>query len=194
MPQAWIGDDYDSSVKTCLESGCPLVPRRFGGQDGKIGKTKLKPCYAWQGSAKMAFSSMVRKLKRTKAEGKPNPYSLKNAIKKSVRSARMIRVTAIGNAGAMSKEDREELKAEAKKAGLGLLGYLAGFKKYPEWMMSPLTRGGEPPQFYLKIISHSSLKLPRVGRGLYVLLNLQAGLLIAIVAACVFRNGQQRNN
>lgn len=136
MPQAWIGKDYDSSVKSCLASGCPLLPRRFGGQDGQIGKTKLKPCYAWQGSAKMAFSSMVRKLKRTKEQGKPNPYSLKNAITKSVRSARMIRVTAIGNAGEMSKEDREELITEAKKAGLGLLGYIAGFKKYPEWMGS----------------------------------------------------------
>ena len=129
IPTAWIGEDKKACVKSCKDSGCPLLSKRYEGKIGQINtKTKVKPCYAHNGQVAFAFASIIRAAKTN-----PNRYNIKNAFSKALRSARMVRLSAIGNAGSLSTEQGDEIMREAKANDLGVLGYIAGFSMYPYW-------------------------------------------------------------
>ena len=129
IPTAWIGEDKKACAKSCKDSGCPLLSRKYGGKDGQITKKiKLKPCYAHNGQVNIAFSSIIRAAKKN-----PSRYHIKNAFSKAQRSARMARLSAIGNAGSLSEEQGDEIMTEAEAHDLGVLGYIAGFMLYPYW-------------------------------------------------------------
>jgi hypothetical protein len=129
VPHAWIGEDKEACVKSCQDSGCPLLSKRYEGKNGQINtKTKLRPCYAHNGQVAFAFASIIRAAKKN-----PDRYNIKNAFAKALRSARMVRLSAIGNAGSLSTEQGDEIMKEAKAHDLGVLGYIAGFSIYPYW-------------------------------------------------------------
>ena len=129
IPTAWIGKNKEACVKSCKDSGCPLLARRYGGKDGQINtKTKLRPCYAHNGQVSFAFNSIIRASQKN-----PSRYNIKNAFAKALRSARMVRLSAIGNAGSLSTEQGDEIMKEANSNNLGVLGYIAGFSMYPYW-------------------------------------------------------------
>lgn len=156
-PQAFAGTNFDESLSTCQEVRCPLLPKRYGGDNGVIRDKdgnilhELKPCYAWQGTARMAFGSMCRSKDRAEEtvsllEAKPDlsrsekrelkkaksKYTLAAAMAKASRGAKMIRMTAIGDAGLLPKSTASTIKDEAKKAGLKIVGYTRAWRHHPE--------------------------------------------------------------
>lgn len=99
VPQGYVGETIDKAKKSC--DGCPLVD----------------DCYHWKGSSQLGHASVSRGYKKN-----PARYTLENALKKSVRSARYAR-GAVG--GDPSVFTREKVQGQHKfiKAS-GLRGYI----------------------------------------------------------------------
>lgn len=133
MPTLWVGTTKEDAVKSCKKSKCPLLPKRFGGKDGQISKKmKLKPCYAWQGSVKMAANSIYRSY-----ASDPSKYKIDKALLKSVRSATVIRITGIGDPSALSPDQAEEITATAQHHNMKLYGFTAGWR-FAKWWRGKL--------------------------------------------------------
>lgn len=97
VPTAWIGDTIEAARATC--AGCPLLDAG---------------CYAWTGSPRMAFASIRRSARDT---------SLPHALRKRAKSARMVRVSAIGDIGGEGTATRDDIVARVKAVGLAIVGY-----------------------------------------------------------------------
>jgi len=121
VPTAWIGRTIEEMRQTCEESGCPY----FAGKDiaGSICR-----CYAWQGHARQALYSIVKAAKRD-----PARYELENALDKSLRSARIIRFSAVGDASAVGEAEAAEVVRVGRSRDLEVLGYIAGWAQSPWW-------------------------------------------------------------
>ena len=130
VPSMYIGKNESECVGSCKKSGCSLLPKRFGGKDGlQEDGTKLKPCYAWNGRVNISTKGIYRALKR----GRQSNYTLQNAIAKSVRSARILRISQLGDPSSVSPEDANEIHRQCKKAGLKIKGFTAGWKWAHWW-------------------------------------------------------------
>ena len=133
MPTLWVGTTKEDAIESCRKSNCALLPKRFGGKDGRISsKLKLKPCYAWQGSVKMAAQSIYRSFATN-----PHKYAIEEALKKSVRSATVIRITGIGDPSALDEEQAQEITAAAQHHKMKLYGFTAGWR-FAKWWRGKL--------------------------------------------------------
>jgi hypothetical protein len=120
IPGAWVGDSKESCKESCIQSKCPL----FNPVIAK--RLKLRPCYAHRGLTSIAHTSVIKAAKRN-----PQKYTQEAAFARSPRSARMARLSVIGNIGICSHEQIKSIKKGFKKVKLGALGYFAGWRKYP---------------------------------------------------------------
>lgn len=96
VPTAWVGATKDEARASC--AGCPLLT---GG------------CYAHTGTPAIAAVSVRRATGRT----------LTAALAGAVRSARMVRLSAIGDVGRCGKAMADAIVSEVKAAGLAVVGY-----------------------------------------------------------------------
>ena len=103
VPTAWIGSSIEEARASC--EGCDLL--ESGG------------CYAHGGTVAMGFRSILRAWRA----GKRERYTLQAALSGALRSARMARLSAIGDAGRMPRAQAEAMRAKIKRAGLALVGY-----------------------------------------------------------------------
>lgn len=101
VPTAWIGANEEEARESC--AGCPLL----GGG-----------CYAWIGAVRFGAISA-----RKSAVKRPARYTLAAAIKGAARSARMLRLTGIGDIGRSGVALADQVVSEAKAAGLAPVGY-----------------------------------------------------------------------
>ena len=130
VPQMYIGRTEKACVQSCKDSGCPLLSKRYGGQNGVLSDgTKLKPCYAHNGTVSFAVKSIYKALER----GMESNYTLANAIRKSVRSARIMRISQIGDPSSVTAQDAQTIYDECKKVGIQLKGFTAGWRKASWW-------------------------------------------------------------
>ena len=131
--------------------GGPYIPKRDRKKACAGGLTELQKlaldqensCYSWQGQTARAARSIRKAMDvgmeyyremfakgkdRTRAETrlmkeKKRRYTLDEAIDNSVRSARMVRWTAIGDGGMVGKEKADEICKKLDRAGLLLYGF-----------------------------------------------------------------------
>lgn len=101
VPTAWVGPTLADIEASC--TGCPLFKRS---------------CYAWQGRVRMSMLHLLRA-----AAENPAAYTLDFALRHAPRSARMVRVSAIGDPRVVPFEDAQTLVAKVARAGLALVGY-----------------------------------------------------------------------
>ena len=85
-------------------------------------------CYAWNGTPHMAATGVWKASQKN-----PCKYTLKNAINNSVRSARMIRLSAIGDPGAVSQAEADYIVDTCKSEGMDLVGYCHNPDGSPQW-------------------------------------------------------------
>ena len=102
VPTAWIGADMREARESC--SGCPLL------DDGR--------CYSWSGATQLAAGSA-----RKNAARQPHRYTMGAALAQRVASARMVRVTGLGDIGRSGRALADEIVTTAARAGLALVGY-----------------------------------------------------------------------
>jgi hypothetical protein len=106
VPTAWVGASKEETRASC--AGCKLAPREEGG-DGT--------CYAWSGTPAIARASI------TKAAARGADRSLERALAERRADARMVRVSALGDAGRAGAETAARIVAKVAAAGLALVGY-----------------------------------------------------------------------
>jgi len=135
IPTGWIGETQKECKDSCKASGCPLIPKSDGGKGGKVGRLNLKSCYAYRGRVGQALRSIQKAYARLKqeGEGKHTRYHLNNALDNSRRSARVVRLSAIGNVGVIPKEEADRIAKTVKDKGMGLLCYVAGYRLASQW-------------------------------------------------------------
>jgi hypothetical protein len=107
VPTAWIGRTEEEALASC--AGCSIAPKTVGGNGG---------CYAWSGAVR--FGAIAA---RKSAAVRPDRYTLGAAIKGAARSARMLRLTGIGDIGRSGVAVADSVASEARAAGLALVGY-----------------------------------------------------------------------
>lgn len=101
VPTAWVGASMAEARESC--AGCPLL----GGK-----------CYSWSGATQLAAGSA-----RKNAERQPHRYTMAAALAQRVASARMVRVTGLGDIGRSGRALADAVVAEAARAGLAVVGY-----------------------------------------------------------------------
>lgn len=106
VPTAWVGLTKAACRESCR--GCVMAPRDVGG-DGS--------CYSHSGSPAIAHAS----IRKAAASGKDR--SLTAALRNAARSARMVRLSAIGDMGRMAREHADAIVDTIKTAGLAVVGY-----------------------------------------------------------------------
>ena len=108
VPTLFVGGTREEAANSC--AGC-----------SHYGTT----CYAWRGRVGMGAASVWR------AASKGKDYSLDTALKRAARSARMVRVSAIGDVAALPVEYVREMAKQVAREGLDLVGYTS------RWATSP---------------------------------------------------------
>lgn len=101
VPTAWVGSNQTEARESC--AGCPLL----GGK-----------CYAWSGATQLAAGSA-----RKNAERVPHRYTLSAALAGRALSARMVRLTGLGDIGRSGRELADSIVAEVRRVGLAVVGY-----------------------------------------------------------------------
>jgi len=101
VPTAWIGASMAEARASC--EGCPLL----GGK-----------CYSWSGATQLAAGSA-----RKNAERHPERYTMAAALAQRVASARMVRVTGLGDIGRSGRALADAVVDEAARVGLAVVGY-----------------------------------------------------------------------
>ena len=143
VPQAYIGNSLQGCKSSCENSGCPLFT--------KENEHKYN-CYAWQGSVKLSYYTMLKTKKRLKEilaitlekqnqgqkltrkeknklkEAKER-YSLDFALENRHVRAKAVRLSALGDPGSVSYQEASELKSKTKKENLGILGYTHSWRQ-----------------------------------------------------------------
>lgn len=132
IPTVLVGSNKEQALASCQKSGCPMLPERLGGKGGQInGTTKLKACYAWNGTVAFANVALWKTVNRLREEvGEfPVTYTVKHAISMASRYAKCIRVTSLGDVSALPPEQwKTEIEDPAAEAGLAIYGFTAGWR------------------------------------------------------------------
>ena len=125
VPTIWIGASREESIRSCQEVGCPLLHKKYGGQGGD----DQTICYAQHGTPAFAHISTC------KSHDNGKDKSLAYALRNGSRSARMVRIGAIGDPAALSWLDGAQIRAAVERAGLDLIGYTHGWRldKARQW-------------------------------------------------------------
>ena len=124
VPQIWIGATREESRQSCRDVGCPLLHKKHGGQGGDGAPV----CYAQHGTPSFGHSAMARAAARGK------DYSLVTALDHASRSARMVRLGAIGDPAALAPIDGAFIRRMVARAGMSLVGYTHG------WVLASATQ------------------------------------------------------
>lgn len=98
---AWVGPDRAAARESC--AGCPLLA---GG------------CYAHAGTVGTGLSSLARA-----ALARPERYTLGAALARRVKTARMVRLTALGDIGRCGVDVARGIVATVRAAGPDVVGY-----------------------------------------------------------------------
>ena len=125
VPTVIIGRTKERTIQSCIDSGCDMLPEKMGG-NGKYKEYNLKPCYAHSSTVSWATASIRRAIK--KGTRSIEDYSLQNAFRLSSRTAKVFRLSSIGDASVLTRPQMEEIAKEGKKYNLKPMGYIAGWK------------------------------------------------------------------
>lgn len=122
----YAGPTQEAALASCLEAGCPLAPGTEepptspGAEEGILTR-----CYAWYGSDRMAFASILKKAGSVGREA----YSLGRAIAKAPRSARTARLLALGDPGGSNTPESLRAIGRLKEAGFTPMVYTHAWRR-----------------------------------------------------------------
>lgn len=111
VPTLYIGRDREESKASC--KGCPLL--------------ESGDCYAQYGTPAQGHASMIKAAKRGKL------YTLKAALLKSKRSAKMARFGAIGDPAALGIDYIKKAVGVIRDFGMDAVGYTHHWERAPEF-------------------------------------------------------------
>ena len=155
MPQAFVGETEEECAGTCKAVGCPLLPDYVGGphmsrKKREKARKKIETlsdavraalemdehCYAWQGKSRQAMWTIRKTALKFK-----DRYSLESALAGSVRSARMVRFTAIGDGGVLGPSAMAGILEKLGEHGMLLYGFtrawlLDSSQHWKGWLMA----------------------------------------------------------
>lgn len=114
IPTLWIAD-LAAAYASC--AGCPLRPVYSIDRHGKLVLERSGACYAWSGMVRAAAISVA------KAAAAGKDMSLATALRRRHKAARLVRVSAIGDAGRIGLESAREIQAAVAAEGLRIVGY-----------------------------------------------------------------------
>jgi len=106
VPTLWVGETKEQTRKSCI--GCAHLDNG---------------CYAWKGRVSHGLASTQKSYARGVDK------SLKTALAKSARGARMARLAAIGDPSALGRGRLLKVAKQIKRAGLDVVGYTAHWSK-----------------------------------------------------------------
>lgn len=110
IPTSYIGRTLEDVRRSCEAADCKLLEN--------------KQCYAWFGTPRAAYASLE------KADERGKDHSLRTAIKQAVRSARFLRVGALGDPCLLPPDELAETYDTARSEGFrGVLAYTHGWKE-----------------------------------------------------------------
>jgi hypothetical protein len=113
VPTLWVGDSRAACRASC--KGCPMLPKAPGidtlGLSGGA-------CYAHTGAPIIAHNSVAKA-----ARENPERYTLASALSARHKAARMVRLSAIGDAGRLAKEVADSIVQTVQAARLSVVGY-----------------------------------------------------------------------
>jgi hypothetical protein len=137
IPTAWVGG-YDDRAKSC--AGCTHF---------NADKPHRSACYAWTGTAGLAGYSIDRA-----AEKNPKKYTVVDALRRRSWSARVARLTAIGDPTAASDAELETCFGAIEGAGLRPIGYTQRwFDTARQWLRGYLLASTATPAAASRAIS-----------------------------------------
>ena len=110
VPALHIGRTREESKASC--KGCPMLEDRT--------------CYAQFGTPAIGHSAMV------KAHARGKDYSLETALAGSLRKAKMVRLGAIGDPGALSLRYLKRAVAKIRGMGMDAVGYTHHWRGRPD--------------------------------------------------------------
>ena len=134
IPTVWIGGNQEETLQSCMSAKCPLVPEKMSGKPVPKG---MRPCYAWQGRVRHGLKSIGKAVMRMGEDPSspdyevPRRWNIRAALWKSARSARYLRLSAIGDPSALAIEDVEDIETACEEFDLGIIGYTAGWRDAP---------------------------------------------------------------
>jgi len=102
VPTAYVGKTRHQALRSC--KGCKLL--------------KNKDCYAWYGTPGWALNGIIKSYKRN-----PSRYSFLNAIANRAPTARMVRMSAIGDPARADRKALFNAWKLAKQLKLAFVGY-----------------------------------------------------------------------
>jgi len=102
VPTAYIGKTRHQALRSC--KGCNLL--------------KNKDCYAWFGTPALALNGILRAYQRD-----PGRYSFLNALAGRASTARMVRISAIGDPARAKRRELLNAWRLAKQLKLAFVGY-----------------------------------------------------------------------
>lgn len=109
IPTSYIGQTKEHALSSCRAAGCDLL--------------ESNKCYAWYGTPRMAYASVTRAYNAGKS------YDRAEAFLNAVRSARYVRVGALGDPHVLGREELEQTYEAALRAKFeGVLGYTHGWR------------------------------------------------------------------
>ena len=123
VPTLWIGRTKEETALSC--AGCGLRPKKEGGNS---------ECYARVGNPGRAISSV-----RIAAIRNPSRYTLRSALLGSARSAKMARITAIGDGALLPIPYVKQSIRKIRAFGLDAVGFTHYWEDFPSlkgWLMA----------------------------------------------------------
>ena len=127
VPTIIVGQTAEETLQSCIDSGCAVLPEKLGGS-GEYKKLGIKsPCYAHNGPVAWATKSIRRAI--DKGTRTIEDYSLENGFRMSARTARVFRLSSIGDCSALSHEQMKEIVSTGERYNLKPMGYTAGWKR-----------------------------------------------------------------
>lgn len=124
VPTVWIGTDKAQARASCDAVNCKLRPWLYKSKAERKGKAI---CYAHAGTPALGLSSITRSRER----GTLN-LDMNEAIKRRAKSAKFIRIGALGDPGVLPWGYFYTINRLAKKHGLKTISYTHGWRQRPD--------------------------------------------------------------
>lgn len=131
IPLGYIGRSPAEAFRSCLRSGCRLLPlttrRRHGGGLPAVEQQRLASlasphpgrCYAWSGNTMGAHRLMCE----ARAKSGAAAHSLVQALELRRPTATVVKLGAIGDPGVLAQRVVIEIDHQVRQAGLGMVAY-----------------------------------------------------------------------
>lgn len=123
VPTVWIGTDKAQAMASCDAVACKLRPWIYS----KAQRKDRALCYAHSGTPMLGLSSITRSRERGTLD-----LDMASAIRKRAKTARFVRIGALGDPAVLPWGYFYRLNRIAKRYGLRTISYTHGWRQRPD--------------------------------------------------------------